>query len=58
MTILNQVKQWVKLRSLYSSIRACPHFEHDDKNEINCSQTVLNSCVKNEMFTGSNDSLK
>jgi len=41
MTILNQVKQWVKLRSLYSSIRACPHFEHDDKNEINCSQTVL-----------------
>ncbi len=43
MTILNQVKQWVRLRLLYSSIRACPHFEHDDKNE---------------MFTDSNDSLK
>ena len=58
MTTLNQVKQWVKLRSLYSSIQACPHFEHDDRNETNCSQTVLNSCVKNEMFTGSNNFLK
>ncbi len=43
MITLNQVKQWVKLRSLYSSIQAYPHFKNGDKNE---------------MFTDNNDSLK